>query len=91
MQALKDNLRALSGVDERKIAEWLSESSRSVAQVSSNTTDALVEGGKQGAGRIADVGRKAGRTMSVMAGKMLDKGSNLFQKPLSKQDSHNKK
>jgi len=90
MKAFKDNLRALSGVDERKISEWLSESSRSVAQVSSNTTDALVEGGKQGAGRIADVGRKAGRTMSIMAGKMLDKGSNLFQKPLPKQDSHNK-
>lgn len=90
MKDLKDNLRALSGVDERKISEWLSESSHSVAQVSSNTTDAIVEGGRQGASRIVDVGRKAGRTMSIMAGKMLDKGSKLIQKPLSKQDSHNK-
>lgn len=71
MKELKDNLHDLSGVDERKISAWLSESSRSVAQVSSNTTNAIVEGGKQGARRMVDAGRKAGRTMAIMAGKVL--------------------
>jgi len=79
MKDLKDNLRALSGVDEQKISEWLSESSRSVAHVSSNTTNAIVQGGKQGASRIVDAGRKTGRIM-------LGKGLNLFKKTLPKQD-----
>ena len=71
---VKDNLRALTGVDERKIAQWSSETSRTVAEVSAKTGDRLVEGGRRGAGHIADAGRKVGQAVSSVTDKVVDTG-----------------
>jgi hypothetical protein len=71
---LKSNLRALSGVDERKIARWISESSRGVAKASANAGNSIVKGGKIGLGRVADAGRKAGKVISGTADKVAGTG-----------------
>ncbi|WP_157068165.1 DUF697 domain-containing protein, partial [Desulfosarcina cetonica] len=39
---IKDNLRALTGVDEQKIAQWVAESSRSLAQASARAGSGMV-------------------------------------------------
>ena len=74
MGDLKDNLRALSGVDERKIAQWISESSRTVTQASAKAGSSIVEGSKRGVRNVTDVGRKAGRAVSGIADKVVDTG-----------------
>lgn len=74
MGDLKSNLRALSGVDERKIARWISESSRGVAKASADAGSSIVKGGKRGLGRVAQAGRKAGRAISNTAGKVAETG-----------------
>jgi len=75
----KDNLRAISGVDERKIAQWIAESSRSVAQASADTGNSLVESGRRGMDRIAEAGRKAGRVVSQTAGSVMAAGRTVGQ------------
>lgn len=74
MGDLKDNLRALTGVDERKIAQWISEGSRGVAKASASAGARIVHGSKRGLGRVADAGRKAGRAISDTADKVAETG-----------------
>jgi len=74
MGDLKDNLRALSGVDERKIARWISEGSQGVAKASASAGARILKGSKRGLGRVADAGRKAGRAISDTADKVAERG-----------------
>lgn len=74
MGDLKSNLRALSGVDERKIARWISQGSRGVAKASAKAGSSIVKGGKRGLSRVADAGRKAGRAISSSADKAAETG-----------------
>lgn len=71
MGDLKENLRALSGVDERKIAQWISEGSHGVARTSGSAGKYLVKGGKKGVRSVVDAGRKAGEVFAGAAGRTI--------------------
>lgn len=74
MGDFKDNLRAITGVDERKIARWISESADAVARASTKTCSKLARGSRQGVGHVTGTGKKVGRAVSNTAGKVVDTG-----------------
>ena len=70
----KDNLRAISGVDERKLAGWVKESSQSVARASANAGQGVAATGKRGVDCVVDAGQKTGRAVTMAVGKGIDTG-----------------
>jgi hypothetical protein len=61
MPTWADSLRAVSGMDERKIGEWLAESGKSAGE-------AIVFG----AGKVGEAGRAAGEAVVTSAGRVAD-------------------
>jgi hypothetical protein len=69
----KDNLRALSGVDERKIAGWISESSSAVARTTTRAGQAVVSGSIKGATAVTGAAVGAGKAVSSAVSAGADK------------------
>lgn len=64
---IKDNLRALTGVDEQKIGQWVAESSHSLAQASAKAGSGMIASGRRGINGIAGAGKAVGRRMANLA------------------------
>lgn len=69
----KDNLRAISGVDEQKIAAWVAESTGSLGRAVSLTGQTFAAGGAKGAAAVAGGAGRAARLMGAAGVKSLGK------------------
>ena len=59
----KDSMRAISGVDERRIAQWVAESSQRVSGSTARACQTVISGSKHGKDAIVHAGKTAGEAL----------------------------